>query len=305
MRILITGGTGFIGKPLCTKLVSLGHRVTVITRRKPDTQNAGSEGVDYFTANLFEKPELPVELLEKTDAVINLAGESIGGRRWTKTQKMKIIESRTRTTKALVDAIAKAQTKPKLFISTSAVGYYGARGDKELDETAPAGNDFLARTCVQWETEARKAQALGLRVVILRSGVVLGRDAPALKKMLLPFKLFAGGPLGSGKQWLSWVHLEDAIDLILFSLENEQVSGPVNVTSPKPVNNKSFAKILGKILKRPSFMPAPAFALKAALGEQALIVLAGQRVLPKKAQELGFRFKHADLEDALRDILSS
>lgn len=302
MRILIIGGTGFIGKHLCTKLTSLGHRIAVITRRR---RNADSEGVDYFTADLFEKPELPIELLEKTDAVINLAGESIGGKRWTKSQKMKIVESRTRTTKALVDAIAKAQTKPKLFISASAVGYYGGRGDEELDESATAGTDFLATTCVKWEKEAQKAQELGLRLVILRSGVVLGRGSPALKMMILPFNLFVGGPLGSGKQWLSWIHIEDAIDLMLFAIGNEQMSGPVNATSPNPVNNKTFAKILGKVLKRPSFMPAPSFALKAALGEQALIVLTGQRVLPKKAQELGFRFKHKNLETALQGILSS
>ncbi|MFQ5629449.1 MAG: TIGR01777 family oxidoreductase [bacterium] len=305
MRILITGGTGFIGKPLCAKLVGLGHRVTVITRRKPDTAIAGSEGVDYFTANLYEKPELPAAMLEETDVVINLAGESIGAGRWTKAQKNRIVESRTRTTKALVEAMAKAQKRPKLFINSSAVGYYGAHGDEELDESAPAGDDFLATTCVQWEAEANKAKDLGLRLVILRTGVVLGRGGPALQKMLLPFRLFIGGPIGSGRQWLSWIHIDDLIALILFALENEKIFGALNATSPEPVTNKTFSKIIGKVLKRPSFMPVPAFVLKTALGEQSLLVLTGQRVLPQKALDMGFQFKYADPETALRAILAS
>lgn len=305
MRILITGGTGFIGKPLTAKLVSLGHRVMVITRQQPGTRDASSEGVDYFTADLYENPEAPVELLEEADAVINLAGESLAGKRWTRAQKERIVESRTRTTRALVEAISKAQNKPRVLLSSSAVGYYGPSGDEKLDEAAPAGTDFLASTCVQWEAEASKAQMHGLRVVLLRTGVVLGQQGGALAKMLLPFKMFVGGPVGSGKQWMSWISLDDLVELIVFALDDDKVAGPLNMTAPEPVTNTVFSKTLGRVLGRPAVMKVPGFALKMLLGEQAVIVLTGQRVVPKKAQTHGFVFQHSDLEAALRHVLSS
>ena len=305
MRILMTGGTGFIGKPLTAKLVSLGHRVTVITRRAPGTRETSSEGVDYFAADLYKEPVLPAELIDETDAVINLAGESLAGKRWTNKQKSRIVESRTRTTKALVEAMANAQKKPDVFLSSSAIGYYGGRGDEKLDEQASAGSDFLATTCLQWESEARKAEAPGRRMVLLRTGIVLGKSGGALAKLLLPFKMFVGGPVGSGQQWMSWISLDDLIALIVFALENPKVDGPLNLTAPNPVTNATFSKMLGRVLRRPSFMKVPGFALKMLLGEQALIVLTGQRVLPTKAQQLGFTFRHTELESTLRKLLGS
>lgn len=304
MRFLITGGTGFIGSALCGELVRRGHRVTVITRSQPSDDKRGVEGVDYFVANLYEKPALPADVMAGTDVIVNLAGENIGGRRWTQRQKRRIVESRTRTTAALVEAIGRAGGGPKVLLSGSAVGYYGDRGDEEVDEGVGAGHDFLAETCVRWEAEAQKAEAHGTRVVLLRTGFVLGKGGGALPLMVLPFRLFIGGPVGGGRQWLSWVHLRDVIGLVLFAAENDRVAGPLNITAPNPVLNKEMARAIGKVLHRPSFFPTPAFALKLVLGELAQLVLTGQRVVPGKALALGYRFAFEEVEPALRDVLS-
>lgn len=240
--------------------------------------------------------------MDGAEGVIHLAGEPIAGKRWTAEQKQKIRSSRIDTTRALVAAIAAAKQKPRFLINSSAIGYYGARGDEALNEQAGPGSDFLARLCVDWEGEAIKAEEHGLRVIRLRTGIVLGRGGGALAKMLLPFKLFIGGPLGSAKQWMSWIHLEDEIGLIQFLIENPQARGVVNATAPNPVTMKEFCQTLGRALHRPSWAPVPAFALRLMLGEMAEMLLTGQRVLPEKALSLGYRFRYPDLREALRAL---
>jgi hypothetical protein len=238
------------------------------------------------------------------DAVVHLAGETIAGR-WTPEKKRKIYDSRVLGTRNLVEGLTRldAQEKPKVLVSASAVGYYGDRGDERLTEEAPPSEGFLSKVCQDWEREARRAEELGLRVVRLRFGIVLGPGGGALQTMLPLFKLGLGGPLGSGRQWWSWVHLDDVVGLITFALENEAFSGAVNATAPNPVRQREFARTLGRVLRRPAALPAPAFALRLALGEFAGELLASTQAIPQKAQEMGYRFKYPELEGALRQIL--
>jgi uncharacterized protein (TIGR01777 family) len=236
------------------------------------------------------------------DAVVHLAGETIAGR-WTPEKKKRIYESRVQGTHRLVDAISTLDERPKVLISASAVGYYDDRGDDVLTEDAPPGGGFLSRVCRDWEREAQRAEELGLRVVRLRFGIVLGPGGGALQTMLPLFKLGLGGPLGSGRQWWSWVHRDDVVGLIELALKNEELSGPANATAPNPIRQREFAKTLGRVLKRPAVLPAPAFALKLTLGEFANELLASTRAIPKRAQELGYRFEYAELEGALCQIL--
>jgi uncharacterized protein (TIGR01777 family) len=240
--------------------------------------------------------------MDGADGVIHLAGEPIAAKRWSDKQKERIRSSRILTTRALVEAIAKAKERPKFLLNGSAIGYYGAHGDETLTEEAHPGNDFLARLSIEWEKEATRAEEHGLRVIRLRTGIVLGKGGGALAKMLLPFKLFIGGPLGSGKQWMSWVHLEDEIGLIQLLIENPQARGAVNATAPNPVTMKEFCQTLGRALHRPSWAPVPAFVLRLMLGEMAEMLLTGQRVLPEKALSLGYRFRYPDLREALRAL---
>jgi uncharacterized protein (TIGR01777 family) len=232
--------------------------------------------------------------------VINLAGEPIPAKRWTAAQKEKIRSSRINTTRALVVAMGKAKKKPSLLISSSAIGYYGPRGDEAVVEESEPGNDFVSQVCVQWEEEAQNAESFGVRVVCLRTGIVIGKGGGALAKMVLPFKLFAGGPIGSGRQWVSWIQLEDEVGLIVHLLQKEEASGAVNATAPVPVTMKVLCQTLGKVLHRPCWAPVPAFALRVLMGEMADVVVTGQRVLPAKAQQLGYTFKYPDLTEALR-----
>ncbi|MBI2083658.1 MAG: TIGR01777 family protein [Deltaproteobacteria bacterium] len=279
MKILLTGGTGFIGRPLLKKLLEKGHEVTLLTRQQIPN---------------FACPD-------GTDAIINLAGETIA-ERWTKEKKEKIRRSRVDTTRAIITAIGKTSQKPRLLINASAVGYYGDTKEVPVDESSPRGYDFLAEVCREWEETAQEAEKDNVRVVRLRCGVVLGKDGGALQKMLPPFKFFVGGPIGSGNQWFPWIHREDVIHAIFFALENEKLSGAVNVTSPEPIRQKEFAKILGKVLGRPSSLPVPSFVLKLLLGEMSEMLLTGQRVVPKKLTEAGFQFQYPDLESALKAI---
>ncbi len=296
MKLVFAGGTGFIGTPLRSKLLNQGHSLTVLTRSKPTT--AASPNEKWLTwpgepSGEWEKA------LEGADGVINLAGEPIAGGRWTDAQKEKIRSSRIQTTRALVAAIAKAQQKPKLLLNGSAIGYYGAHGDETLTEKEEPGKGFLGRTCREWEDEARKAEEHGVRVIRLRTGIVLGKGGGALAKMVPPFKLFAGGPLGSGKQWMSWIHIEDEVGLILFLLAHPNAHGAVNATAPNPVTMKEFCKTLGQALRRPSWAPVPSFALRLMLGEMADMLLTGQRVIPAEAERLGYRFQYPTLLEAL------
>lgn len=300
MQVVVTGATGFIGRPLVQALREDGHEVTVLTREVAGAGKrlpAGVRAVAWSDAAAWEAA------LAAADAVINLAGESIAGGRWTAARKERIRRSRVESTRALVEAMARQERRPGVLINASAVGYYGPLGDEPVDESAPPGHDFLARVTVEWEQEARRAEALGVRVVLLRIGMVLGEDGGALAPMVLPFKLFVGGPVGSGRQWLPWVHREDVVGLIRFALANDQVRGPVNATATEAHTNASFSRLLGRVLGRPSWLPVPAFALRLLLGEMADLVLNGQKVVPAAAERYGYRFRFPALEPALRDVL--
>lgn len=294
MKIIVAGGTGFLGHALVERLRRDGDDVHVLSRRpasKGDIAWVPDGGTGPWAA-----------ALDDADAVINLAGESIAGGRWTPARKARIRESRVRATRSLVTAIQQASRRPAAFLSGSAVGYYGPHGDETVTEQTPAGDDFLASVCRDWETEALRAAGTS-RVVLLRTGIALERDGGALPQMALPFKLFAGGPAGSGRQYYSWIHRDDWVGLVSSVLRNASVSGPLNLTAPNPVPNREFAKTLGRVLRRPAFMPAPAFALRIALGEMAdALLLTGQRVLPAQAQAHGFQFRYPTLEPALRAI---
>jgi uncharacterized protein (TIGR01777 family) len=303
MNILITGATGFVGRRLCEMLHQAGHTVRALSRDSV----AAKQGIpllkEVFPWNpLQELP--PLQAFEGCDAVINLAGESIAGR-WTAPKKQLIRDSRVLGTKNLVNALAQLSSRPKVLISASAIGYYGDRGEETLTEDAAPGSDFLAQVCRDWENEALKAESLGMRVVRLRIGLVLGRGGGTLQALLPLFRVGLGGPLGSGRQWWSWIHRDDLCRLIVQILANESISGPVNATAPQPVRQKEFAQVLGRVLRRPAFLPTPAFALKIALGEFADGILASQRALPRRAQEMGYRFQFEELEGALREILQT
>lgn len=293
MKVLITGGTGFIGTALSRELRISGYNVIVSTRRKTDSK----EKLTWVPPGL-----IPPETISNIDAVINLAGESIAEGKWTKERKERILSSRVSTTHALVQSMQNANPKPKVLISASAVGYYGPRADDIITEDSSPGSDFLAEVCKAWEAEALKIQESGIRVVIVRFGTVLESDGGALPKMARPFRFFAGGPIGSGRQWFSWIHRDDLTGIIKYALENEAVSGLINTTAPQPVTNKEFSTALGKSLGRPSWLPVPGFVLKIAFGELGGVLLTGQRVIPKKITKAGYQFKYPDIDSALRVI---
>jgi uncharacterized protein len=297
MRLVVTGAKGFVGTVLCARLLQQGHTLTLFTRGSPrDVGTAAKRWVQWTPGALGEWGAA----LDGVDGVIHLAGEPIAARKWNDIQRRRIEKSRVDGTNSLVQAIAKAEPKPTFLISASAVGYYGPRGDELITEDSPPGDDFLSAVCRAWEEEAKKAERLGLRVVRLRTGVVLGSGGGALTKMAQPFKFFVGGPLGSGRQWMSWIQLEDHVRLILQLIDNAQANGPVNATAPNPVRNKEFCQTLGKVLRRPCWAPVPGFALRLALGEMAEMLLTGQRVMPAAAQKLGFQFRYPNLEEALQ-----
>ncbi len=300
MRIFITGATGFIGRALCLRLIGTGHHVIAWVR---DESRASSLlGSDIALASARGGANLREEIA-RADAVINLAGEPVFGRRWTPARKRALVESRVNLTREIVQAIAESSKRPSVLISASAVGYYGDRGDEIVDDDAPAGSDFLAGLCRDWEAAALDARAWGVRVFIPRIGIVLGAEGGALASMLLPFRVGAGGPLGSGRQFVPWIHLHDMVEIFVAALENESFSGPMIAAAPNPVANRDLAKVIGKLLHRPSFMPAPAFALKLALGEAAEMLLTGQRVRPRLLGQAGFSWRFPTIENALADIL--
>ena len=294
MHVLVTGGTGFVGSYLTGMLCARDDKITIVSRR-PDhvrTARAGVKAVEWL-------PDL-----SKFDAVVHLAGEPIFGKRWSTVQKRNLRSSRIASTKKIVASLVDADPKPKAFVCASAIGYYGDRPGEKLVEDSRPGADFLAQLCVDWEKEALAAEAAaGVRTVCVRTGVVLGPDGGALRKMLRPFRMFVGGPLGSGRQAFSWIHEEDLARLIEFAIDEPEVRGPLNATSPSPVTMKEFARTLGRVLHRPAFCPAPEFALRLALGEVATVLVADQRVIPTRALAAGFEFKHAELEPALTDLL--
>jgi uncharacterized protein (TIGR01777 family) len=298
--IVVTGGTGFVGRRLVARLVGRGDRVVVLSRNPdPARAPAGAEVAPWQPESLGAW----AGALEGAHAVVNLAGEPAMGGRWTETKRRRIYDSRVVSTRRLVEALGRLSERPRVLVSASAVGYYGARPPgEEVDEGAAPGDDFLARVTVDWEGAARGAEPIGVRVALARIGLVLGPEGGVLRTMVPAFRLFAGGPIGSGDQIVPWVHAEDTVGLIEWALDDERVSGPYNVTAPHPVSMREFADAVGRALGRPSRLRVPAVALRAALGEAAGPILTGQRALPKKALELGFGFRHPTLEGALADL---
>ena len=299
MRLLVTGGTGFIGATLCRRLSSDGHELLVLTR-KPRASNPQLR-TRYL---LWDAPDWAREMAQ-VDGMINLAGEPLVAKRWTSEQKRLIQDSRLLTTRRLVQAMAASQPRPRVLINASAVGYYGPRDDEELTERSPSGRGFLAELCRSWEQEAQQAQVLGVRVVVLRIGIVLSADGGALSKMVPPFRWGLGGPLGSGRQWMSWIHRDDLLGLIAWALSRPDVAGPVNATAPQPVRMREFCQALGRALHRPSWAPVPALMLRLLLGEMAQVLLTGQRVIPDAALRAGHPFQFSDLTSALAACLST
>ncbi len=297
MKVVVAGGTGFIGSALCDRLTEIGYSLVLLSQHPAPPHTPSNR--QWITWNPPERGSWE-EAVDGADAVINLAGEPIPAKRWTTAQKEKIRASRVNATRALVAAIGKAKIKPEILLNASAIGYYGPRGDETVGEDTEPGKDFISQVCVEWEGEAQKVESYGVRVVKLRTGIVLGKGGGALAKMIPPFKLFIGGPLGTGKQWVSWIYMEDEVGLIIHLLQKGDAAGAVNATAPSPVTMKELCRTMGKVLGRPSWAPVPSFALRLILGEMADVVLTGQRVLPAKAQQLGYTFKYTDLTEALR-----
>jgi uncharacterized protein (TIGR01777 family) len=294
MKITLTGATGFIGGPLVKRLAERGHELTILTRHPRTGANPRHLAWDARSAP-------PLEAME-ADAIVHLAGEPVG-QRWTADVKRRIRASRIEGTRAVVEGIAAARSRPKVLVSASAIGIYGSRGDEVLTERSAAGSGFLEDVTVEWERESARANEAGVRVVNPRIGIVLGRDGGALARMLPPFKAGAGGRLGSGHQWMSWIHIDDVAGLILFALENESLRGALNLTSPNPVTNADFTAALSAALRRPALFPVPVFALKLLFGEMAEVLLASQRVIPQAALDAGYHFAYPELGPALRDLV--
>lgn len=305
MKIAITGATGFVGSRLVQKLTENGHSILVLTRNEnrgkrvfPSTAFPNIEIVGYTPKQSGEWQKK----ISGCDAVINLAGEPIADKRWTPAEKKEIKESRQLGTQKIVEAIQQAENKPSVLINTSAIGYYGTSETKTFDENSPPGNDFLAEVCQVWEGEAHKVKEADVRLVILRFGIVLG-EGGAIAKMITPFRFFAGGPIGSGRQWFSWIHREDLVNLIIQALNRSDMEGVYNATAPNPVTMTELSQKLGEVMHRPSWLPVPDFALEMLLGDGAKVVLEGQQVLPKKTEATGFQYQYPTVKPALVDIV--
>jgi uncharacterized protein (TIGR01777 family) len=300
MKVFITGGTGFVGSNLTRHLVDKGHEVTILARKEPAKRPFGPQ-VRYIAADAT-RPGTWQDAVAEHDVLVNLAGVSIF-KRWDDSYKKLLRDSRILTTRNLVQAIPASSADNMLLISTSAVGYYGMTQDEVHAEDSRPGSDFLAMLARDWEAEALQAQTGGTRVVITRFGVVLGNDAGALAQMALLFRFFVGGPVGNGRQWVSWIHIEDLCRAMLFVMENPAIRGPVNFTAPEPVRNRELSKAIGKALHRPSFMPAPGFMIKLVMGEFGSVILEGQRVVPTVLQHSGFSFVYPEIEGAVQNLL--
>lgn len=307
-RIIVSGGTGLIGRELVASLAADGHKVVVLSRNPQEYRAALPPGVSavYWDARTVGDWAQEVD---GSDAVVNLAGESLSGDgflpdRWTADKKSRIRESRTGAGSVMVEAIAMAKNKPDVLIQASAVGYYGPRADDWVDESAEPGDDFLAALCVEWEAGTEPVQAVGVRRAVVRLGLVLSNEGGALPRLQLPARLYAGGYFGNGRQYWSWIHISDAIRAVCFLIENSSAEGPFNLVAPNPATSREFGKALGRSLSRPSVMPVPSFAMRLLAGEAATTVLDGQRVLPRKLEELGFVFRFPELDAGLSDLLN-
>jgi uncharacterized protein len=302
MRVIIAGGSGLIGRRLIVELLQARLEVIVLSRRPENVRKifplVRAEFWDAKTGNVLEN------ILDGADAVINLTGESIAAKRWSSMQKQKILSSRIDSTRAIVNAIKQIHHRPSVLLNASAVGYYAYVPEDEVTEAYPKGSGFLPNVCEQWEMEAQKAQEFSVRVVLLRTGIVLDKNEGALHKLLPPFRMFIGGPLGNGRQWFPWIHVQDEVNAILFAMEHEQIAGVINLSAPESVRLSDFCNVLGKVLQRPSWFLVPEFALRLILGEMAdPLLFHGQKIIPKKLLEAGFKFRYPNLENALQDIL--
>ena len=302
MRIVLAGGSGFIGRALTTALIQGGHSVIVLTRGKPHSGGAVQTEVRHAQWD-GKSGGLWMQQLGGADAVINLSGASLGDGRWTPRRKEQIMSSRVDATTALVEAMRTVARRPKILINASGTGYYGHVPEGELDENAPAGSDFLAMVCQRWESASEAAERLGVRVVRLRTGFVIGRQAPAFQRMTIPFRFFAGGWYGRGTQWFPWIHIRDAVGGYLHALESASLSGPVNLVAPESVRILDFTKLLGDLLGRPAWMPVPSAALRLMLGEMSALLLNGQRAVPRKLQHSGFVYAYPRAREALSQAI--
>ena len=297
MKILITGSTGLLGKELQSSFTAKGYDLLLASRKQPKDD----KHIQWSIEEGFTDPEK----LEGVDVVVHLAGENVSGLRWTDEKKKAIRDSRVLGTRNVVDAISKLKKKPHTFIAASAIGFYGERGNEELTESSAAGDSYLAVVCKEWEAESRRAEDAGIRTVLLRTGIVLSKDGGALATMLTPFKLGVGGVVGSGKQWMSWISLEDEIAVINYVIDNETIRGAVNAVSPNPSTNHDFTKTLGDVLYRPTFLPLPEFAVSMIFGEMGdALLLASTKVMPKRLEDAGFKFKHPNLKEAIESAVA-
>ncbi len=301
MRVIITGGTGLIGRPLAASLARDGHEVIVLSRNPAATTGIpkGAQVVAWDGSSAQGWGHLA----DGAGGIVNLAGASLAEGRWTADRKAEIVDSRVNAGQAVVEAITAARDKPAVLIQSSAVGYYGPRGTEIIAEDAPPGKDFAAEVCVRWEDSTKAVEALGVRRAIIRTGIVLSAEGGALPRMLLPYKFFAGGKIGSGTQGFPWIHMDDEVGAIRFLIDNPQANGPFNLTAPNPPTNAEFTQAVGKAMGRPAAIPAPSFAMKMAFGEMSTVLLEGQRAAPKKLLALGYKFRFTDPVAALRDVL--
>jgi uncharacterized protein len=297
----VTGATGLVGKRLCKRLIGRGDQVLVLSRNPPEAKKK----IPQAAGTLFFSPNQPLDAqaLEGIAGVIHLAGAPLFGKRWDDSYKKEILESRVRGTERIVTALGQLQQKPEVLVCASAVGYYGNRDDTPLTEEASPGSDFLSQVCLEWEAASAKVSALGIRRVSTRFGIVMDTKEGALAQMLPPFQAFGGGPLGTGSQWFSWVHAEDVVGIIVWALDNPQVEGAVNVTAPNPLTMADFCKTLGEVIRRPSWLPVPKFALELLLGEAAQVLAEGQKVIPQKATQGGYTFLYPNADQALKNLL--
>jgi uncharacterized protein (TIGR01777 family) len=302
MRVIITGGTGMVGRQLGSNLVKDGHEAIALSRDPQRYHRQMPEGVRLVAWDA-QSAQGWGELADGADAIVNLVGENLSARLWSPAQKRRIRESRLNGGKAIVEAIRQANRKPKVVIQASGVNYYGPGGDEIITEDHSAGSDFLSQVCVDWEGSTAEVEKMGVRRAIIRSGVVLDKKEGALPRFLLQFRLFAGGPLGNGRQWLSWIHPNDEINAIRFLIDQQEANGPFNLASPNPKTNREFGKAIGRVLHRPALIPVPALAIKLVFGEMSIVVLEGQRAVPQKLSKIGFHFSHPEIQEALKDVI--
>jgi uncharacterized protein len=300
MKIILAGGTGLIGRELAAALLADGYQVWVLSRNpQAASLPAGAQAAAWDARSSAGWGSL----VEEADAIFNLAGENLGARLWTPAHKQKVLSSRANAGQAVIQALAAAKHRPGVLVQASAIGYYGASDDRILDEDSPAGKDWQSKVVLDWEASTQAAEALGLRRVVVRTGLVLTQKGGVLPKLLLPFRLLAGGPLGSGKQYYSWIAMQDEIRALLFLLKNDRAAGAYNLTAPNPLTQADFGRVVGQVLRRPYWFPTPAFALRLVLGEMSTLVVDGQRVIPRRLVEAGFKFNYEQLQPALRASL--